>query len=109
MVVVILTPGFDQPVSLFGIHSGFTRTSVRNWCKQGLEPIDEKRPILIRGQMLADPLLSAGRTTQTCGPGLIYCLPCRAEVPAEKMADCIQTGETCFASGHRWTALGSPN
>ncbi len=35
------------------------------------------------------------RAKRTCGPGRIYCLPCRApKVPAGKMADCVATGDT---------------
>jgi hypothetical protein len=31
------------------------------------------------------------RTKQACGPGRIFCLPCRApKVPAGNMAECIQ-------------------
>ena len=30
-----------------------------------------------------------------CGPGRIYCLPCRApKVPALKMAECVKIGDT---------------
>jgi hypothetical protein len=77
---------------VFGVH----KNTVRNWFKQGLQPIDDNRPILIRGQDARRFLAERrARTKQTCGPGRIYCLPCRApKVPAEKMADCIQTGET---------------
>jgi len=35
------------------------------------------------------------RTKQSCGPGRIYCLPCRApKVPAGRIAECLQTDET---------------
>lgn len=77
---------------LFNLH----KNTVRSWLKQGLESIDRQRPILISGDELRR-FLGERRTRakQTCGPGRIYCLPCRApKVPAGKMADCIQTGET---------------
>jgi hypothetical protein len=82
----------EELARLFDVH----KNTVRNWCKQGLEPIDHQRPILIRGEDARRFLAERrARTKQTCGPGLIYCLPCRApKVPAERMADCIQTGET---------------
>lgn len=77
---------------LFKLH----KNTVRTWLKQGLEPIDDQRPILIRGQKLRR-FLSERRTRsrQTCGPGRIYCLPCRApKVPAGRIAECVQMGET---------------
>jgi len=77
---------------LFKVH----KNTVRNWFKQGLEPIDDQRPILIRGQELRRFLIERrSRAKQACGPGRIYCLPCRApKVPAGKIAECLQIGET---------------
>jgi hypothetical protein len=35
------------------------------------------------------------RAKQTCGPGRIYCLPCRApKVPAGNMTECVATTDT---------------
>ena len=82
----------DEVSRPFRVH----KNTVRAWLKQGLEPIDDQRPILIRGQKLRR-FLSERRTRskQTCGPGRIYCLPCRApKVPAGQVADCVQIGET---------------
>jgi Helix-turn-helix domain len=77
---------------LFKVH----KNTVRHWLKQGLEPIDDRRPTLIRGQELRRFLTDRrARAKQVCGPGCIYCLPCRGpKVPAGNMAECITTGDT---------------
>jgi helix-turn-helix protein len=77
---------------LFKIH----KNTVRNWLGQGLAPIDDSRPTLIRGQELRRFLTERRvRLKQVCGPGRIYCLPCRApKVPAGNIADCVQTTDT---------------
>jgi hypothetical protein len=82
----------EELARLFKVH----KNTVRNWCKQGLEPIDDKRPVLIRGQDARRFLAERrARTKQACGAGRIYCLPCRApKVPAGNMAECIATSET---------------
>ena len=82
----------DDVSRLFKIH----KNTVRNWLRQGLKPIDDQRPTLIRGQELQNFLAERrSRSKQTCGPGRIYCLPCRApKVPAGNIADCLQTGDT---------------
>jgi hypothetical protein len=82
----------DDISRLFKIH----KNTVRNWLRQGLKPVDDQRPTLIRGQELQHFLAERrSRSKQTCGPGRIYCLPCRSpKVPAGKIADCIQTGDT---------------
>jgi hypothetical protein len=77
---------------LFSVH----KNTVRNWLREGLTPIDDQRPILIQGGELRRFLMDRrARTKQACGPGRMYCLPCRApKVPAGKMADCIQASDT---------------
>jgi hypothetical protein len=77
---------------LFKVH----KNTVRSWLKHGLEAIDGQRPTVARGvevrRFLAD---RRARAKQTCGPGRIFCLPCRApKVPALKMAECIVTSDT---------------
>jgi hypothetical protein len=60
---------------LFGIH----RNTVRHWLKDGLQPIDGQRPILVHGAVLKAFISERqqGRR-QKCGPGEFYCFRCRA-------------------------------
>ena len=85
----------EEMSRIFEIH----KNTVRNWLRQGLEPIDDQRPILIRGQELSRFLTERRvRSRQTCGPGRIYCLPCRApKVPAGNIADCVSIGKSAGA------------
>src|SRR6266404_3171676 len=71
---------------LFGIH----KNTVRNWLKQGLATIDDRRPILVLGQELSRFLHECRqKAKQSCGLGRLYCIACRApKVPAGKMAEC---------------------
>jgi hypothetical protein len=86
------TYSVDEVSRLFNVH----KNTVRNWLRQGLKPIDNQRPILIRGHELRHFLTERrSRLKQACGPGRIFCLPCRApKIPAGNIADCIQTGHT---------------
>ncbi len=79
----------EDVARLFKAH----KNTVRNWLKQGLQPIDEQRPTLIHGDELRRFLTDRrAKAKQTCGPGRIFCLPCRApKVPAGKMAECVAT------------------
>jgi hypothetical protein len=75
---------------LFGIH----KNTVRSWLKQGLAAIDDRRPTLVTGQELSRFLHERRqKAKQSCGPGRIYCIACRApKVPAGKMVECTPTG-----------------
>jgi hypothetical protein len=70
---------------LYGCH----RNTVRHWFKQGLKPIDDGRPTVILGKLLNDfhaARRAAGK--RPCGPGEIYCAPCRKpQRPAGGMVD----------------------
>ena len=70
---------------LYGCH----KNTVRNWLSQGLSPIDDRRPMLIKGAVLN--AFQASRRAQAkrpCGPGELYCLPCRKpQRPAADMAE----------------------
>jgi hypothetical protein len=71
--------------SLFGIH----KNTVRAWVKSGLPTYDKRRPMLILGLDLAEFLRARrARNKQTCQPGEIYCVRCRApKFPAGDMAE----------------------
>ena len=75
----------EEIANLFGIH----KNTVRGWVKAGLATSDDKRPMLILGHELA-AFLQARRVKnkQTCKPGEIYCVRCRApKFPAADMAE----------------------
>ena len=70
---------------LYGCH----RNTVRNWFKHGLTPIDERRPVLVRGDAL-NAFHAARRASakRPCGSGELYCIGCRKpQRPAGDMAD----------------------
>jgi hypothetical protein len=79
----------EEIARLFGIH----KNTVRNWLKEGLTAIDDRRPTLVLGRELSRFLYERRQNAkQTCGPGRIYCIACRVpKVPAGKMAECTPT------------------
>jgi hypothetical protein len=75
----------EEIALLFDKH----KNTVRAWIKQGLRPIDGRRPTLIHGlelvRFLQNRRLSGKRP---CLPGHMYCLKCREpKWPAAGMAD----------------------
>jgi len=81
----------EEIASLFGVH----KNTVRAWVKAGLPTCDDKRPMLILGHDLT-AFLQARRVKnkQTCRPGEIYCVRCRApKSPAADMADYLPVTE----------------
>ena len=77
-----------EAADLYGVH----RNTVRHWLADGLKPLDARKPVLIHGTALnlfhSDRRRSAKRV---CGPGEIYCLPCRApRRPASDIANYTQ-------------------
>jgi hypothetical protein len=75
----------EETANLFGIH----KNTVRNWVKDGLATIDEKRPMLIFGYDLV-AFIKQRRTKnkQSCKPGELYCVRCRLpKFPAGDLAE----------------------
>jgi hypothetical protein len=75
----------EEIAKLFGLH----KNTVRRWVKDGLATTDDKRPMLILGHVLV-AFLQARRVKnkQTCKPGELYCVRCRApKPPAGDMAE----------------------
>lgn len=63
-----------EVAKLLGAH----RNTVRRWLKDGLQPLDGRRPTLIHGADLKAFLVKrrAGRRHR-CGPGEFFCFKCR--------------------------------
>jgi len=75
----------EEIAALYDIH----KNTVRGWVKAGLATSDTKRPMLILGHDLKT-FLQARRlkNKQTCKPGEIYCVCCRApKFPADDMVE----------------------
>jgi hypothetical protein len=65
------------------------KNTVRKWIKEGLTPIDDKRPMLILGHDLVE-FLKARRVKNkiSCRPGQLYCVRCRSpKYPAGDMVE----------------------
>lgn len=75
----------EEIAKLFGIH----KNTVRRWVKDGLATTDDKRPMLILGHVLVAFLQARrAKNKQTCKPGELYCVRCRApKSPAGDMAE----------------------
>ena len=70
---------------LFGIH----RNTVRHWLKDGLNAIDDRRPILVHGTVLKAFITKRQQARRrTCASGEFFCFRCRVpRMPRGNMAD----------------------
>lgn len=75
-----------------GVH----RNTVRHWQRQGLKPLDGRRPVLFHGSTLRAFLSSRSASRKSpCGPGTLYCFKCRApRPPALGMVDYLPISAT---------------
>lgn len=74
-----------ETANLCGVH----RNTVRQWIKQGLPVIDNKRPILILGlDLFAFLQQKRVKNKRPCKLNEMYCLRCRdPKIPAGNMVD----------------------
>ena len=102
------SPARENPPQLFGGRDGAPVQRPQEHGPQlvqagpGSQSTASARPWSVAKKFAAS-LPSAGRArSRPCGPGRIYCLPCRApKVPAGKMAECVSDGRHHrHASGH---------
>ncbi|MEP3524794.1 MAG: helix-turn-helix domain-containing protein [Hyphomicrobiales bacterium] len=63
----------DEVSRLLGVHKG----TVRRWRYNGLQVLDDQRPLLIIGSDLIAFLQAQTPTKQKCAPHECYCLKCR--------------------------------
>jgi hypothetical protein len=80
-----ITYDVAEIAKLFAIH----RNTVRNWLRQGLKTIDDRRPQLIHGTALRAFLGQQHSARKSaCGPGEFFCFKCRApRAPFAQMID----------------------
>jgi len=87
LVKIHRTYSVEEIAALLDVH----KHTVRTWLDLGLRPIDNRRPTLVDGAVLAAFL--RGRRTQgrqKCSVAEIFCLRCRKpRRPAEAMVDYI--------------------
>jgi hypothetical protein len=93
------------------------RTTVRRWLKEGLTPIEDRKPYLFHGTVARAFLtLKCSRNKKPSRPGEMYCMRChRPRIPASNMAHYCPRTETigtligwcpdCGTSMHRYLAL----
>jgi hypothetical protein len=74
-----------EAAELYDVH----RNTVLNWHKNGLQPIESKRPLLFHGTALNGfHAERRARVKRKCAPGELYCVGCREPVrPAGGLFD----------------------
>jgi excisionase family DNA binding protein len=102
-----------EAAEALGVH----RNTVRNYLRQGLVSLREKRPTLIRGSDLKAFLASRRKARrQPCKLGQIFCIKCRSpKVPALGMVDYVPISQQlgsltgfcpdCGTLINRWTSF----
>ena len=90
---------------LLGTH----RNTVRRWLKDGLQPIDNARPVLVRGAELKAFLTERQKARRhTCAPDEFFCFRCRApRRPAAGMVDVSHRTENVAALAALYAACGT--
>lgn len=75
-----------------GVH----KNTVRHWQRDGLKPLDGRRPVLFHGSTVRAFLSSRSASRKSpCPPGTLYCFRCRApRPPALGMVDYLPISAT---------------
>lgn len=75
-----------------GVH----KNTVRHWQRDGLKPLDGRRPVLFHGSTVRTFLSSRSASRKSpCPPGTLYCFRCRApRPPALGMVDYLPISAT---------------
>jgi hypothetical protein len=83
-------------VNQLAAKTGVHKNTVRHWQKEGLQPIDDKRPVLFQGASIRAFLSKRNASRKSpCWPGTLYCFRCRApRKPALNMVDYIPMSAT---------------
>lgn len=81
----------DEVAELYGTH----KNTVLNWIKQGLEVLDDIRPIMIHGRTLNDfHQTKRLKNKKPCRMDEIYCMSCRLpKKPAKGLVEYKQINE----------------
>jgi hypothetical protein len=74
----------EEAARTLGVH----KNTVANWLKNGLDQIDDQRPILMQGRVLRAFLHERRKSQKSrCAVGELYCLKCRApRLPLDRKA-----------------------
>lgn len=92
LVKIHRTCTVDEAARLLSVH----KNTVRQWIKQGLQTVDDRKPTLLHGLDLRDFLQKRRRNAKRpCQPGEMYCVKCREpRRPAGAMADYLPISDT---------------
>jgi excisionase family DNA binding protein len=64
----------EEVAKLFGAH----KNTIRNWLREGLPKVDDRRPILILGRQLASFVHArCQHRRQRCAAGELFCFKCK--------------------------------
>ena len=81
------TYSVPELAACFGVH----KNTVRNWRREGLKPLDDRRPVVFHGETIRAFLARRNASRKCpCRAGTLYCFRCRApRPPALGMVDYV--------------------